>query len=46
MDLLFIYSLNIQMFLFKIKYLTQIHYNTLMDLLPKMSSENLNQGDF
>ena len=36
-------TLNGQIIQFLIKHLTQICYNVLMDLLPEMSSEDLNE---
>ena len=43
MDCLLVYGLNVEMLLFKVEYLTQIHDNAFVDLLPKMSSEDLDQ---
>ncbi|CAN1761573.1 hypothetical protein LINPERHAP1_LOCUS7946 [Linum perenne] len=43
MDRLLLYSLNFQSIQFLIQDLTKIHNNTLMDLLPQVSTENLDQ---
>ena len=45
MDCLLVDGLNVEMLLFKVEYLTQIHDNAFVDLLPKMSSEDLDQRD-
>jgi hypothetical protein len=51
MNCLFLDSLNTELFKFLVENLTKIHDHRLMDLLPKMSAEDLNQrylqgGDF
>jgi len=38
-------SLDLKSFEFLIEYLTQIHNNRFVDLLPQMSSEDLNERD-
>lgn len=43
---LFLHSLNPQLIQFLIENLTQVHNNRLVDLLPQMGTENLDQRDF
>ena len=43
MNSFFLDSLNLKSFKFLIKHLTQIHDNTLVDFLPQVRSEKLNQ---
>ena len=45
MDCFFLDGFNLQRFKLLIEYLTQVHDNTLVDLLPQVSTENLNQTD-
>ncbi|CAI0474414.1 unnamed protein product [Linum tenue] len=43
MDCLLLYSFNLQSIQLLIQNLTKIHNYTLMDLLPQVSTENLDQ---
>uniref|UniRef100_A0A2K2B0U4 Uncharacterized protein n=1 Tax=Populus trichocarpa TaxID=3694 RepID=A0A2K2B0U4_POPTR len=43
MDCFFLHSLNFQSIQFLIQDLTEVHNNTLMNLLPQVSTEYLNQ---
>mmetsp|Transcript_39127 Transcript_39127/g.70495 ORF Transcript_39127/g.70495 Transcript_39127/m.70495 type:complete len:457 (+) Transcript_39127:2263-3633(+) len=45
MDRLFLHTLNLQCIQLLIKHLHDIHGDGFMDLLPQVSSEDLNQGD-
>ena len=42
----FLYGFNFQSVQFLIKNLTQIHDHGFVNLLPQVSSEDLDQGDF
>jgi hypothetical protein len=46
MNGLFLHSVNLQTLQFHIEHLTQVHNDRFMNLLPKMSPENLDQTDF
>lgn len=45
MNVLLLYSLNLKVIRDLVKHLAKIHDQTLMNFLPKMSPENLNQID-
>ena len=45
MDRLLLDSLDLERVQLHVKYLAQIHHNGLVDLLPQVCSEDLNEGD-
>jgi hypothetical protein len=45
MDRLLLDRLDAERFQFLVEYLAQIHDHGLVDLLPQMGSEDLDQGD-
>lgn len=46
MDGLFLHRFNLQSFQLLVKYLTQVHYDRFVNLLPHMGSEDLDERDF
>ena len=45
MNRLFLYSFNAKLFQFLVENLAQVHHHRFVDLLPQMSTEDLDQGD-
>ena len=45
-DGLFLNSLYLKRILLHVKYLAEVHYDSLVDFLPQMGSEDLNERDF
>lgn len=45
MDRFLLHSFDLKRFKLLVEYLTQVHNDTFVDLLPQMGSEDLNQTD-